>query len=311
MTALQWALLILSLIIVVALVALSRREKAPKPESLAPDPQPVAETPPPRADQLDIFDRAPEREPPTPESIPTPPQVSAAPPAPAGFDEFGVGKPRRRTAPSLGDPMASAPMAPSAAGAADQAEPTLGSAPEAAPPPSAANIPERVSERRQPPAFLRTPSPGLAPASPSTPEPPPVPAMPEKIVTLLIAEREGNPILGPKIHTALRAQGLVYGAKQVYYRLQGDKTVYAVASLVKPGVLIPEEAAGFSTPGLSVFMVLPGPLQPVVALQDMMSTALALGRSLNAEVYDARKMPLDSEAMRTLQADVESWSKGR
>lgn len=280
MTALQWALLILSLIIVFALVALSRRERAPKDADSEPAPPP---SPASGGDQMDIFGR------PANDTAPAGPAIGPA------FDDFGVGKARRRKAPTVDEARPSRPLVPSAA-------PTLEPCVPAASEPQA-----RPAAPRSTPAFLRAPSPETRPA----PEPPPVSPVPEKIVTLLIAEREGNPILGPKIHTALKAQGLIYGARQVYYRMRGEKTVFAVASLVKPGVLIPEEAAGFSAPGLSMFMVLPGPVQPEVALQDMMSTAQALARSFNAEVYDGRKMILDAEAMRALQADVEAWSKGR
>lgn len=133
--------------------------------------------------------------------------------------------------------------------------------------------------------------------------------VPQKIVALLIAERDGTHINGPKIHAALQAQGLVYGDKQIYHRLAGGEPVFSVASLLKPGHLDPSTAAGFSTPGLSLFLVLPGPLPPVSAFRDMLATANALARALNAEVYDMRRTPLTPEALLKLEHDVEHWAR--
>lgn len=147
--------------------------------------------------------------------------------------------------------------------------------------------------------------PSAAPAAESAPKP-----VQEKIVTLLIAEREGTAILGPKIHLALQRQGLRYGDRRIYHRadMTGASVVFSVASLVKPGVLDPEEQQSFSTPGLSLFMVLPGKTTPQTALADMLATARALAAELNAEVYDAERQPLSLAAERVLVADIDAWA---
>ncbi|MDR3417343.1 MAG: cell division protein ZipA C-terminal FtsZ-binding domain-containing protein [Nevskia sp.] len=130
----------------------------------------------------------------------------------------------------------------------------------------------------------------------------------EKIVSLLIAEREGTHILGGQIHEALRAQGLEYGARQIYHRMLNGEPVFSVASLLKPGRLDPAAAGSFSTPGLTLFMVLPGPQRPADAIRDMLGTADRLARALNAEVFDSKRKPLSAGAARSLQLEVESWA---
>ena len=85
--------------------------------------------------------------------------------------------------------------------------------------------------------------------------------------------------------------------------------MFSVASLIKPGVLDPAEQQGFSTPGLTMFMLLPGPGRPQAALQDMITTAQALANALNAEVFDASRQPFTAESARQLQADVEAWAQ--
>lgn len=143
---------------------------------------------------------------------------------------------------------------------------------------------------------------GFAPAPGTAARPP------EKLIGFYIAEHEGTNILGPKIHAALRERGLSHGARRIYHRANGDQTLFSVASLVKPGVLDPADAEGFATPGLSVFMILPGPADPVAAFHEMLDTARGLARALNAELYDSeQRAPLTPEHERTLQRQVEEW----
>ncbi|MGH8443218.1 MAG: cell division protein ZipA C-terminal FtsZ-binding domain-containing protein [Nevskiaceae bacterium] len=135
-------------------------------------------------------------------------------------------------------------------------------------------------------------------------------AAPTTVIGLYIAEHEGTNILGPKIHTALRDRGLRFGARKIYHRFDGEHAIFSVASLVKPGELDPGSAEGFATPGLSVFMQLPGPLRPVAAFQDMLDTARGLARALHAELYDSeQRAPLTPERERALHEQVEAWAR--
>ncbi|WP_428309225.1 cell division protein ZipA C-terminal FtsZ-binding domain-containing protein [Hydrocarboniphaga sp.] len=341
MSALQWALLILSVAIVIAVVVISRRDREPvepsepkrrREKAARRDPAPRTAPAEPVREQLDIFDTPPAADPdpqfeqefernfePAPEvetqPEPEPPPLlrpslpAAAPREPLAtprriepvesappqdpminplsgkqYDEFGVGRPRRRTMPSLD---------------ASPANDTRQTEPSAVP--GAGDKPTSV------PPWVRT-APSAAPSAPKAAAAAP-PKVEQKIVALLIVERDGGMITGAKLHPALAAQGLQFGAKQIYHRLSRDESVFAVASLTKPGMLIPTEAAQFATPGLSTFMVLPGPVKPLNALHDLLATTQALARALNAEVYDSKKQPLTSETMRALQADVEAWAR--
>ena len=91
----------------------------------------------------------------------------------------------------------------------------------------------------------------------------------------------------------------------------GGRIVYSVAGLIKPGKLIPAEAASFSTRGLTVVLQLPGPVQGDVAFDDMATTTRALAAALKAEVFDVRRQRLTDEVATSLRADVADWVRAR
>lgn len=237
MSALQWALLVLGAVAVVA-IYLSSRSGSRLPKDWSPPGGKVGRPSLklPGQDQADLFDGK------------------------GDFDEFGVGRPRKRTAPELGETGGAPAVEP-----ASRTEPTL-DAPK-----------KKVFE--------------------------------EKILTLLIAERQGAPIPGDKLHAALAARNLQYGDRKIYHRMDGDQILFSVASLIKPGTLDPAEQAQFSTRGLTVFALLPGAVAPRAVLLDMVGTARALAQDLNAEVFDASKQLFTAEAQRVLAAEVEAWAK--
>lgn len=245
MSELQWALLILGAVAVVAIYFYSRRDAELKdwhPSGASDSP---LKPKPPTKEQMDMFK------------------------ATGNFDEFGVSRPRpagRR------EPLISpAPTEPqSEMFEAPQSKPAV------------------KGDRKKAPTLNK-------------PE--------EKFIALLIAEREGTAILGPKLHDALRAQRLEFGAKQIYHRLDQGMVQFSVAGLLKPGTLDPAEALSFQTPGLSVFMLLPGPVKPLSAFDDMLLAAKGLARSLNAEVFDAKRQPLSAESAAALRTEVENWSR--
>ncbi|HUP92883.1 MAG TPA: cell division protein ZipA C-terminal FtsZ-binding domain-containing protein [Solimonas sp.] len=257
MTVLQWGLLVLGAIAAVAIYVVSRRAKVLPKTWEPPTVGGVTRSPikPPGADQMEMF-------------------------KPIGqFDEYGVGRPRKRS-PSMTPPQ-----------------------------------PEADGQGAQPVAATRP----TAPAEPARTEPAlgaedggkkgkPRTTAEEKIITLLIAEREGTTIFGPRIHAALAGQGLQFGDRRIYHRMDGFDPVFSVASLIKPGLLDPAEQQSFSTPGLSVFMVLPGPAQPAAAVKDMIATARKLAEALNAQVFDARRQPFTDLSASELVDDVEAWA---
>ncbi|HKY90057.1 MAG TPA: cell division protein ZipA C-terminal FtsZ-binding domain-containing protein, partial [Nevskiaceae bacterium] len=155
------------------------------------------------------------------------------------------------------------------------------------------------------------PAPTAAPSAGGGAKTPSLGAGDAKVVALIVAPTEETDILGPQLHSALQAQGLKFGEGEVYHRMIGGRIVYSVAGLIKPGKLIPAEAADFSTRGLTVVLQLPGPVQGDVAFDDMATTTRALAAALKAAVFDMRRQPLTDDIAAGLRADVADWVRNR
>lgn len=274
MSTLQWALLIVAVAVVVLVYFYSRREKPAKPQAKRWVPPVVTAPRNPGGDQMEIFGSTGE------------------------FDEFGVGKPRRREAPVMPGiatpkPVAEAPVPELKLEA--QVQPT-------------SNKPAAKKPRREPEMERTAAEPSPAVATPQTTTAP-APEVEQKIIAILVAEREGTAILGPKLHRALQQQALIFGERSIYHRLdKSGQPVFSVAGLLKPGQLDPAEAETFSTPGLTMFMVLPGPSDPEAVLADLLATARALARSMNAELFDTKRQPFTAKAEQAMILDVRDWA---
>ncbi|MHA7835035.1 MAG: cell division protein ZipA C-terminal FtsZ-binding domain-containing protein [Algiphilus sp.] len=133
----------------------------------------------------------------------------------------------------------------------------------------------------------------------------------DKIVSLFVLQREGQPMPGPTIHRQLHALGMEPGDRLTYERRVGGVTWFHVANMRKPGVLDPGEADQFETPGLSLFGLLNDADDPVVAFDDLVETAQRLAQSLDAVVLDADRRPLESNRITELREDVRDWHAKR
>lgn len=114
----------------------------------------------------------------------------------------------------------------------------------------------------------------------------------EKIIALHVAAKSG-PFAGSAVHNALQLNRLRFGMHDIYHRITEvngvPEAVFSVASMVKPGQLDPEASEGFETPGLTLFMVMPGPLEGAHAFRDMLDTANRLAQRLGGEVLDDKR----------------------
>ena len=130
---------------------------------------------------------------------------------------------------------------------------------------------------------------------------------PQKIVTLRIIGRDGGTFRGDDLILSLRGIGLRHGKFGIFHRIDGDdesRTIFSAASLVEPGSFDLANIKEQEIPGISLFMVLPGPVDGVEAFDMMMDAARTLAQGLDAELLDESGSTLSIQRERYMREEV-------
>ncbi len=143
--------------------------------------------------------------------------------------------------------------------------------------------------------------------APAEPESEPRPDTPQKIVTLRLTARDGGQFRGDELILSLRGIGMRHGKFGIYHRYDGadeDRTIFSAASLVEPGSFDVANIKEQQIPGISLFMVLPGPVDGVEAFDLMMAAARALAQSLDGELLDESGSTLSIQRERYMREEI-------
>lgn len=133
------------------------------------------------------------------------------------------------------------------------------------------------------------------------------PDMPQKIVTVRIVARDKKFFPGDDLVLSMRGIGLRHGKFGIFHRYDGSdesNAVFSAASLVEPGSFDLQNIKGQEIPGISLFLVLPGPIDSVRAFDLMMAAARTLAQSLNGELLDESGSTLSIQRERYLREEI-------
>jgi len=145
------------------------------------------------------------------------------------------------------------------------------------------------------------------PDDPSPEERTTAPDVPQKIVTVRIVAREKKSFAGDELVLSMRGLGLRHGKFGIFHRYDGGdetKTVFSAASLIEPGSFDLQNIKGQEIPGISLFLVLPGPIDSVEGFDMMLAAARALTQSLNGELLDESGSTLSIQRERYLREEI-------
>ena len=118
---------------------------------------------------------------------------------------------------------------------------------------------------------------------------------------------------GDELALGLRAVGMRHGRFGIFHRYSGDdesKIIFSAASLVEPGSFDLANLKNQSFPGISLFMVLPGPVEGAEAFDLMMSAARSLAKSLQAELLDESGSTLSIQRERYMREEIIQYQHG-
>ncbi|MBF1801151.1 cell division protein ZipA [Alloalcanivorax profundimaris] len=259
----------------------------------------------------------------------------------ASFDMDGVDDPLDRADPPMMMDPAETPPEEGAARRAEQGSLFDGEGEAGDPAPRAAEPPPRVEP--EPPAPEPEPEPeprpepeplqpsraaddpGRSGSGRETPEAPPEPprarnnhapaqdAPPLEVIVFHLIARRPDRFDGQALLRLLLEGGLRYGDMQIFHRHRdsnaGDQLEFSVANAVEPGTFDIDtmEEEGFA--GITFFMKLPGPGEPLAALDRMLAIGRRLADELDGELKDEQHSVLTPQTMEHLRQRVQEFER--
>ena len=148
---------------------------------------------------------------------------------------------------------------------------------------------------------------GLASAEPIVRWPPE--ALRQIVALRLVAPPERFP--GRAVRLALGAEGFLPGKFDIFHKPdRGRRAVVSAASLTRPGTFDLDTMDSQRFPGLSLFVVLPGPHPGEQAFDELVNVAQNLCERLQGELQDAQGEVLTDESIRMLRAALPASAGG-
>lgn len=119
------------------------------------------------------------------------------------------------------------------------------------------------------------------------------------VIALMVLAGDGQFFKGSDLVPCMLEHDLRFGEMDIFHRhadASGQGPVlFSVANALKPGTFDPDNMDGFASPGISMFMQLPGPQDPRAAYNLMLATAEQIALAMGGEVRDATRKPLGTE----------------
>jgi len=123
----------------------------------------------------------------------------------------------------------------------------------------------------------------------------------EQLFVISVVAAPGQPFSGEMLSKAFANNELCFGDKAIFHRLVRrdgvDVPVFGIANMVKPGDFGSGGLQGFSTPGITLFLQLPAPVDGLEAFDDFVQTAERLAVELGGQLQDQKHCIITHQAL--------------
>ena len=127
------------------------------------------------------------------------------------------------------------------------------------------------------------------------------------LIILYIMSPKGHVFAGEGIHAVMTSAGLVHGEHQIYHYMENDMSVFSIANAIEPGYFDLSRLQNTTTPGLAVFMQLPGPMECRKAFDRLIEISQRLATALSGELCDEHRVSLTQQTITHLKEKVDAY----
>lgn len=136
---------------------------------------------------------------------------------------------------------------------------------------------------------------------------------PELIINISLLARDEDGFVGEKLLHCMLSRGLRFGDMNIFHRhknTSGEGPVqFSLANALKPGTFDLDDMGSFQTRGVSMFMILPGPEQPLKSYKLMLDTAQHLAGELNGQLVDSSRSVLTQQTIQHFNEQIQDFER--
>ena len=167
---------------------------------------------------------------------------------------------------------------------------------------------DRVAPQPPKPAPKPAPRPVLRERRPQPEPEQPAVQLEEKIVVLNVAATDGRLFGAQELVIALELAGLRFGEHEIYHRTldtkNGPVSLFSAANILKPGTFERDRLDQQESPGVALFLQLPGPFDGLAAFEQMLEAGRRIAERLDVKLLDARRCDLSHQAIEHIREEL-------
>lgn len=135
-----------------------------------------------------------------------------------------------------------------------------------------------------------------------------------KLIVLYLVEKHGGMLTGADIIESMEQAGMRYGDMKIFHYISDDdkaepSSVFSIANLVEPGWFDLISISNIKTPGLTLFLNLPGPINGLRAFDEMVVVINKLEKLLPVTLKDKSRNTVSMQMLMHMREEVAEFDR--
>lgn len=133
----------------------------------------------------------------------------------------------------------------------------------------------------------------------------------QDVLVISILSRTKDRFLGSDLLEVFVRNGLKFGEMNIFHRVDPVTKAlqFSIADALEPGTFDLSEMDALSTPGVTIFMQMPGPDDPAMAFNDMLGVARDIAQSLGGDLKDENLSVMTGQTIEHFRQRIAEFSR--